>query len=105
MEKPFDLELVDALVARALQHSFDVRSLDSADLNRADMIAWRILSGTMNAELRGPVGSRFVSAGFRLATKLCCRILADPFRVHRGGVRRDVSSILTFLDQRRRDSL
>jgi hypothetical protein len=104
VEKPFDIELVDALVARALQQSFDVRSIELADLKRADGIAVRILSGTTNAESQSPIESSLVSAGFRLATKLCCRILADPFRVHRGGVRRDVSSILTWLDQRRRAS-
>jgi hypothetical protein len=104
VEKPFDMNLVDALVARALQQSFDIRSLEPVDYpNRADGIASRILSSSMNAESNGPIESSLVSAGFRLATKLCCRILADPFRVHRGGVRRDVNSILTWLEQRRRD--
>ena len=106
MEKPFDVELVDAMVARALQQSFDIRSLEPADHpSRADGIASQILSSTMNIELDGTIESSLISAGFRLATKLCCRILADPFRLHRGGVRRDVNSILTWLDERRRDGL
>ena len=106
MEKPFDMELVDALIARAIQQSFDIRSLEPADYpNRADGIASGILSGTMSAKSNGPIESSLVSAGFRLATKLCCRILADPFRVHRGGIRLDVNSILTWLDQRRRKGL
>jgi hypothetical protein len=104
VEKPFDMELVDAMVARALKQSFEIRFIEPADYpNRADGIACRILSSTMKAESNGAIESSFLSAGFRLATKLCCRILADPFHVHRGGVRRDVNSVLTWLDRQRTD--
>ena len=103
MEKPFDVDLVDALIARALQKSFDIGSFEPADPSRrAEGIAGRILSGRSNFESNTVDESWWVLAGFRLAIKLCCRILADPFHVHRSGVRRDVNSVLTWLDQRHR---
>lgn len=104
MEKPYELEAVDALVTRSLQHSFDVGIAESVDHPlRAEGLAVRILS--INSETSSSDESWLLTAGFRLAMKLCCRVLADPFRMHRGGVRRDVNSVLTWLDHRRRDGL
>ena len=104
MEKPFDMEVVDALVTRALQQSLGSSFPNPAAPSlRAELIAGQIISKQKWADMNDSDGSLLVSAGFRLAIKLCCRVLADPLRTHRGGARHDVNSVLTWLDQRRQD--
>jgi hypothetical protein len=104
VEKPFDLEVVDALVARAVHLSLGGSFSDPAEpWHRAERIAGQILSSYKCAEISGFDASILVSAGFRLATKLCCRILSDPLRTHRGGAKRDVNSILTWMNRRRQE--
>ena len=106
MEKPFDMEVVDALVARALQQSLGKSSPDPAVPSlRAELIAGQIISRQKWTDINDSDGSFLVSVGFRLAIRLCCRVLADPLHVHRAGIRRDVNSILTWLEHRRRQSL
>jgi hypothetical protein len=104
MDKLFDMAVVDVLCARALQLSLGSSSLDPADPPHcAERLAGQILSSQKRTKMDRSDGSILVSAGFRLAIKLCCRILADPLRMHRGGARRDVNSVLTWLDKRLRD--
>ena len=102
MQRPFEMGVVDALIANALQKSFDIGSPALPDPpHRAEGLAGRILSSRADIEIFGYDPSVHVIAGFELAVRLCCRILADPFRVHPGGVRRDVNLVLTWLDRHR----
>jgi hypothetical protein len=72
MEKPFDMEVVDALVARALRVSLRSSSPEPADpSHRVEEIAGRILSRQKCADMNGSNESVHASAGFKLAFKLC----------------------------------
>jgi hypothetical protein len=105
MEKPFDLEVVDALIARALRQTQGIDHSEPSDLPfSSEWLATRILVTSTDVPLDAYDGSAYASAGFRLALRLCCRILADPLRVHRGSVRRDINSVLIWLNRSRKES-
>ncbi len=104
MEKPFDMDVVDALIARALHQALGVVQPKPVDLPyRAEALASQMLSSRASVETDGLERSIYVTAGFRLAMRLCCRILADPLRAQRGGIRRDINVVLNWIDQVRED--
>src|ERR1700736_3676784 len=91
MEKPFELSVVDALVANALRKAVRVKADDgSPSAYQSEVIAGTLLCGVGKRGLSGNDRATYLIAGFRLALRLCCRILADPLRVHAAGIRRDV---------------
>ena len=105
MQKPFDLELVDALIVSALRKAYGYDADDCSESpNRAETVAAGILIRPGDAWLPAHDGSVHLFAGFRRALRLCCRVLADPLHVHSSGVRRDVKSVYAWLDAWRNDA-
>lgn len=97
MQRPYEPEIVDALLSSSLRVAMRIELLDSAD---PPYIAESLAAQVLLRKLRSRVeydGSVPLMAGFRLATMLCCRILADPLRTHPRGVRRDVEKVLLWL--------
>lgn len=104
MQRPFEHTIVDALLANSLQGALRIEARDPADPPyRAEALAAQILTKPYDARAFGYDGSMHVSAGFRLAMRLCCRVLAEPLRSQPGGVRRDVQLVLTWLERWREE--
>jgi len=102
MQRPFDMEVVDAMVARALTQALGIQLPESVNPPiRSEVLAARILISRADVATHGYDGTVYVCAGFRLAIRLCCRILAEPFSVHRGGAKRDVNAVMTWLNRSR----
>jgi len=102
MEKPFELSVVDALVANALRKAVRVKTDDgSRSAYESEVIAGTLLCRVGKRGLTGNDRATYLIAGFRLALRLCCRILADPLRVHSAGIRRDIKDAEHWLDASR----
>jgi len=104
MEKPFELSIVELLIANSLRKAVRVTSgLVIEAPHEAETIACDLLCKPRDASVAGYDGTAHVMAGFRLALRLCCRIFADPLRVHTAGVRRDVKDAEQCLDSWREE--
>jgi hypothetical protein len=102
MQRPFDLDIVDGLLASQLRQAMHIELLEPADPpNVAEALATQLLIRRRGKHTLGSDGSIHLIAGFRLATSLCCRVLADPLRTHTPGVRRDVERVLRWLAEPR----
>ena len=104
MQRPFDYDIVDALLASSLRTAMRIELREPADPpNVAEALATQLLIRLRDIRVMGNDGSVHLIAGFRLAMRLCCRVLADPLRTHSRGVKRDVEYVLTWLERWRQD--
>jgi hypothetical protein len=88
MERPFDLHVVKALVARAIKGASG-ESRDVGDWSsKMEGIASEALSDPARREITSHPGRLHALAGFELAVRICCRVLADPLHTHGSGVKR-----------------
>lgn len=99
MERPFELSVVDTLVANALKKAVRVKTNDeSRSAYESEVIVGTLLCRVGKCGLSRNDRATYLIAGFRLALRLCCRILADPLHVHPAGVRRDIKDAEHCLD-------
>lgn len=104
MQRPFEITIVDALVATSLRKALANVAQEGWEGERqAEAIAVQILCDPGDAVIAGHDGSVHVMAGFRLAMRLCCRVLSDPLHVHTSGTRRDVKDAMSLVDEWRND--
>ena len=100
MERPYELSVVDALVANSLRVALRMELTEPADPPFvAEAFAVQALRSRLRRDSRGDE-SVALTAGFRLALSLCCRVLADPLRTHGRGVRADVQRVHGWLTDR-----
>jgi|SRR5580700_11864818 hypothetical protein len=104
MQRPYETAIVDALIAASLRKAVGSSHTDDLDeAANAESLALRILCDPEDAILAGHDGSVHAIAGFRIALRLCCRVLADPLHVHAAGVRRDVREARSLVQEWRND--
>lgn len=98
MQRPYDVSIVDGLIANSLRRALSVELQEDADPPYiAEALAVQVLRRRLRGNLRLGDGSVSLVAGFRLALVLSCRVLADPLRTQPGGVRRDVERVVRWL--------
>jgi len=101
MHEPYDIDIVDGLLASALRSVLDAEQRESADPPYvAETLATQLLTCKHNVGPDGYDGSIHLIAGFRLAVSLCCRVFADPLRSDSNAVRRDVDRSIRWLHNR-----
>jgi hypothetical protein len=98
MQRPYDLDIVDGLIASQLRRAMHIELLEPADPPYvAEAHATQLLIRRRAKHVLGSDGSIHLVAGFRLAISLCCRVLADPLRTQTPGVRRDLERVMNWL--------
>src|ERR1700694_209005 len=97
MEKPFDLELLNLLVARAIADAVRLQRVEGATRADSEGIAAFALLGSKHLKSAACEKKVHIAAGFRLAMLICRRLLADPLHGHRGGIKRDIAGVQRWL--------
>jgi hypothetical protein len=99
MQRPFDKDLVDSVIASSLRKAMRIELLEPADPPYvAEALVTQLLIRRRDMHVLGSDGSTHLIAGFRLALNLCCRVLADPFRAHPRGIQREVELVSRWLN-------
>jgi hypothetical protein len=99
MQRPFDKDLVDSVIASSLRKAMRIELLEPADPPYvAEALATQLLIRCRDKRILGSDGSIHFIAGFRLALNLCCRVLADPFHAHPRAVQREVELVNLWLN-------
>lgn len=102
MDRPYEIDRVDALVASSIRIAMRIEQREPADPPFvAESLAAQLLIRRRDATTRGTDGSVHLIAGFRIAMMLSCRVLADPFRTHSRGVQGDFRRVAIWLEKAR----
>jgi hypothetical protein len=105
MQNPYESSIVDAVLASSLRRSLAIELVQPAEPPHvAEALALQYLKRRLRPTLLSTGGPMLMVAGFRFAVLLCSRVLADPLRLHAGGVRRDVERVVKWLTELTEDS-
>jgi len=100
MERLFDLEVLNLLVASAMAEAAGLERVVGTSATEPEAIAAFALLGPNELKTTARGEKLHLSAGFRLAMLICRRIFADPLHGHRGGIKRDIAGVQRWLQDR-----